>query len=170
MSKSTGDGLTITPCHVYAQSMYHCILCISYRIINHNRNRVLLYYFFLENKSFSSKKPFAFILWCTGSCVKHSNIWARVTFCLGKHMDKGNDGQGSFWTRTMLRPRESQKTVHNRTCAIIGHGRTRIHPWNYQGSWKIIPNLLLYFQAAILVGAFWTPSSFKLHQYLYIYI
>jgi hypothetical protein len=37
---------------------------------NHNRNRVLLYYLFQENKSFSSKKPFAFILWCTGSCVE----------------------------------------------------------------------------------------------------
>jgi hypothetical protein len=74
MSNSTGDGLTITPSHVYAQSMYHCILCISYSIINHNRNCVLLYYLFLENKSLGSKKPFAFILWCTGSCVKHSNI------------------------------------------------------------------------------------------------
>jgi hypothetical protein len=29
---------------------------------------------FQENKSFGSKKPFAFILWCTGSCVKHSYI------------------------------------------------------------------------------------------------
>jgi hypothetical protein len=37
----------------------------------HNRNRVLLYYLFQENKSFGSKTPFAFILWCTGSCVEH---------------------------------------------------------------------------------------------------
>jgi hypothetical protein len=74
MSKSTGDRLTITPSHIYAQSMYHCILCISYCIIIHNRNRVLLCYLFLENKSLGSKKPFAFILWCTGSCVEHSNI------------------------------------------------------------------------------------------------
>jgi hypothetical protein len=30
-------------------------------------------YLFQENKSFGSKKPFAFILWCTRSCVEHSN-------------------------------------------------------------------------------------------------
>jgi hypothetical protein len=29
MSKGTGDRLATTPSHVYAQSMYHCILCIS---------------------------------------------------------------------------------------------------------------------------------------------
>ncbi len=72
MPKNTGDGLVTTPSHVYAQSMYHCTLCISYRINNHNRNRVLLYSLFQENKSFGSKKPIAFILWCTRSCVEHS--------------------------------------------------------------------------------------------------
>jgi hypothetical protein len=28
---------------------------------------------FQENKSFGSKKPFAFILWCTRSCVEHKH-------------------------------------------------------------------------------------------------
>jgi hypothetical protein len=54
-----------------------CIIvyCVSvYRINNHNTNRVLLYYLFQENKSFGSKKPFAFILWCTRSCVEHSTV------------------------------------------------------------------------------------------------
>jgi hypothetical protein len=31
-----------------------------------------LYYLFQENKSFGSKKPFAFILWCTRSCAEHT--------------------------------------------------------------------------------------------------
>jgi hypothetical protein len=48
----------------------HCIIVVISE--NHNRNRVLLYYLFQENKSFGSKTPFAFILWCTGSCVKHN--------------------------------------------------------------------------------------------------
>jgi hypothetical protein len=42
-----------------------CIIvyCVSvYHINNHNRNCVFLYYLFQENKSFGSKKPFAFIL------------------------------------------------------------------------------------------------------------
>ncbi len=30
-----------------------------------------LCYLFQENKSFGSKKPFAFILWCTRSCIEH---------------------------------------------------------------------------------------------------
>ncbi len=68
-----GDGLVTTPSHVYTQSTYHCALRVNLCINNHNRNRVLLYYLFQENKSFGSKKPFAFILWCTGSCVEHSN-------------------------------------------------------------------------------------------------
>jgi hypothetical protein len=72
MPQNTGDGLATTPSHVYAQSMYHCALCINYHINNHNRNHVLIVYLFQENKSFGSKKPFAFILWCTRSCVKHS--------------------------------------------------------------------------------------------------
>ncbi len=32
-----------------------------------------LCYLFQENKSCSSKKPFAFILWCTRRCVEHSD-------------------------------------------------------------------------------------------------
>jgi hypothetical protein len=70
--QNTGDALATTPSHVYAQSMYHSELCINYHISNHNRNRVLLYYLFQENKSFGSKKPFAFILWCMRSCVEHN--------------------------------------------------------------------------------------------------
>ncbi len=50
----------------------HCIIVVTSE--NHNRNRVLLYYLFQENKSFGSKTPFAFILWCTGSCVEHNPI------------------------------------------------------------------------------------------------
>jgi hypothetical protein len=72
--KSTGHGLVTTPSHVYAQSIYHCMLCICYHINNHNRNRVLLYYLFQENKLFGSKTPFAFILWCRRNCVEHSNF------------------------------------------------------------------------------------------------
>jgi hypothetical protein len=74
MPQNGGDGLATTPSHVYAQSMYHCALCINYHINNHNRNHALLYYLFQENKSFGSlKKTFAFILWCTRSCVKHND-------------------------------------------------------------------------------------------------
>jgi hypothetical protein len=55
MPQNMGDGLATTPSHVFAQSMYHCALCNNYHINNHNRNRVLLYYLFQENKSFGSK-------------------------------------------------------------------------------------------------------------------
>ncbi len=79
MPQNIGDGLATTPSHVYAQSMYHCALCINYHINSHNRNRVLLYYLFQENKSFESKKPFAFILWCTGSCVEHNSYPQKVS-------------------------------------------------------------------------------------------
>jgi hypothetical protein len=44
MPQNIGDGLATTPSHVYAQSMYHCALCIKYHNNNHNRNHVLLYY------------------------------------------------------------------------------------------------------------------------------
>jgi hypothetical protein len=77
MPKNTGDGLVTTPSHVYAQSMYNCTLCISYRINNHNRNHVLLYYLFQENKSFGSKKPFAFILWRTRTITTCQPIWGH---------------------------------------------------------------------------------------------
>jgi hypothetical protein len=78
------DRLATTPSHVYAQSTYHCALCVNYRINNHNRNCVLLYYLFQENKSFGSKKPFAFILWCTGSCVEHSYYKSSCIFTRGR--------------------------------------------------------------------------------------
>ncbi len=51
----------------------HCIIIVTSE--NHNRNHVLLYYLFQENKSFGSKTPFAFILWCTGSCVEHTETY-----------------------------------------------------------------------------------------------
>ncbi len=71
MPQKLGDGLATTPSHIYAQSMYHCALFINYRTNNHNRNHVFIVLLFQENKSFGSKKPFAFILWCTRSFVEH---------------------------------------------------------------------------------------------------
>jgi hypothetical protein len=71
MPQNTGDGLATIPSDVYAQSECHCALCNNYYTNNHYRNRVLLYYLFQENKSFGSKTPFGFILWCTGSCVEN---------------------------------------------------------------------------------------------------
>jgi hypothetical protein len=62
MPQKSGDGLATTPSHVYTQSTYHCALCINYRTNNHNRNHVFIVILFQENKSFGSKKPFAFIL------------------------------------------------------------------------------------------------------------
>jgi hypothetical protein len=41
-------------------------------------NYVLLCCLFQENKSYGSKKPFAFILWCTRSCVGHNNSASGV--------------------------------------------------------------------------------------------
>ncbi len=73
MCQDSGSGLVTTPSHVYAQSECHCALYNNCHIKNHNRNCVLLYYLFQENKSFGSKTPLAFILWCTGSCVEHRN-------------------------------------------------------------------------------------------------
>ncbi len=58
--------------HGYAQSRCHCALCINHHVNNHNKNRVLLWLLFQENKSFGSKAPFAFILWCLRSCVEHN--------------------------------------------------------------------------------------------------
>jgi hypothetical protein len=55
------------------------VYCVSvYCINNHNRNSVLLYYLFQKNKSFGSKKPFAFILWCMRSCVEHRSSFRDV--------------------------------------------------------------------------------------------
>jgi hypothetical protein len=47
----------------------HCVLVTAPTTIT--EITFLLYYLFQENKSFGSKKPFAFILWCTRSCVEH---------------------------------------------------------------------------------------------------
>jgi hypothetical protein len=45
MPQKLGDRLATTPSHVYAQSMYHCVLCINYRTNNHNRNHVFIVLF-----------------------------------------------------------------------------------------------------------------------------
>ncbi len=71
MRQDSGGGLVTTPSHVYAQSVIvHCIIIIVSK--DHNKNRALLCYLFQENKSFGSKTPFAFILWCTGSCAEQN--------------------------------------------------------------------------------------------------
>ncbi len=41
-------------------------------------NSILPDYLFQENKSYGSKKPFAFILWCTRSHVEHSTTCSIV--------------------------------------------------------------------------------------------
>jgi hypothetical protein len=48
MPQNIGEGLSTTPSHVYAQSMYHCSLCMITN--NHNMNHVLFHYLFQENK------------------------------------------------------------------------------------------------------------------------
>jgi hypothetical protein len=51
MRQDSGGGLVTTPSHVYAQSACRCALYDCHHIRkNHNRNRVLLYYLFQENK------------------------------------------------------------------------------------------------------------------------
>jgi hypothetical protein len=55
MAQDTGDGLATSPRDIFAQSECYCALCNSFYTYNHNRNRVLLYYLFEENKSFGSK-------------------------------------------------------------------------------------------------------------------
>ncbi len=74
MPQKLGDRLATIPSHVYAQSTYHCALCITVitTLITITGITFSLYYLFQENKSFGSKKPFAFILWCTRSCVEHN--------------------------------------------------------------------------------------------------
>jgi hypothetical protein len=48
-------------------------------------NCVLLCLSVWENKSYGNRKPFAFILWCTRSCVGHSNQGFKhiLTFGVG---------------------------------------------------------------------------------------
>jgi hypothetical protein len=78
MPQKSGDGLATTPSHVYALSMYHCALCIPPTPITITGITFSLYYLFQENKSFGSKKPFASILWCTRSCVKHNVLQLKI--------------------------------------------------------------------------------------------
>ncbi len=42
MLQNVGDRLTTTSSHGYAQSTYHCALCINHHTDNYNKNRVLL--------------------------------------------------------------------------------------------------------------------------------
>ncbi len=55
MAQNTGDELATSPRDVYAQSECYCALCNNFYTYIHNRNRVLLYYLFQENKSFGSE-------------------------------------------------------------------------------------------------------------------
>ncbi len=55
MAQNTGDGLATSPRDVYAQSESYCALCNNFYTYNHNRNHVLLYYLFQENKLFGSE-------------------------------------------------------------------------------------------------------------------
>ncbi len=45
MPQKLGDGLATTPSYVYAESTYHCALCINYRTNNQNRNHVFIVLF-----------------------------------------------------------------------------------------------------------------------------
>jgi hypothetical protein len=56
------NGLRATSRPHYAQSMYHCICQPIVNLIIVIVNDVLSDYLFQENKSYGSKKPFAFIL------------------------------------------------------------------------------------------------------------
>ncbi len=42
MLQNVGDGLATTSSHVYAQSTYHCALCINHHTDNYNKNHILL--------------------------------------------------------------------------------------------------------------------------------
>jgi hypothetical protein len=59
MLEDKEDGLGARSRLHNAQNMYHCM---HYLVV---MSSVLLVYLFPENESYGSKKPFAFILWCT---------------------------------------------------------------------------------------------------------
>ncbi len=69
---NSGDGLTFIGCQKtkktgsarlrHAQSMYHCVCQSTVTLMIVIMNSVLPVYLFQENKSYGSKKPFAFIL------------------------------------------------------------------------------------------------------------
>jgi hypothetical protein len=82
MLEGTGDGLVTTSSHGYAQSTYHmCIMCINSLCLNNHDVSpcftVLIC--FRRINHLAVKIPFAFILWCTRSCVEHSN--SRTPSC-----------------------------------------------------------------------------------------
>jgi O-antigen/teichoic acid export membrane protein len=65
MLEQEEDELSATSRPQYAQSMYRCMYqsTVSLMIVIVNIvNRVLFDYLFQENKSYGSKRPFAFIL------------------------------------------------------------------------------------------------------------
>ncbi len=47
----------------------------SFSLNNCNENNVLFWLLFQENKSYGSKKPFAFILWCTKKSSR-AHLWS----------------------------------------------------------------------------------------------
>ncbi len=73
MPEDKADGLGTTSRLRHAQSMYHCECQSTVILIIVIVNSGLPVYLFQENKSYGSKKPFAFILWCTRSRFGHSN-------------------------------------------------------------------------------------------------
>ncbi len=77
MSEATGAGLVTTSSHVQAQSMYLMYIMRTKSYVSITITLAVLYctYLFQENKSYGSKKPFAFILWCTRNCVEHTYIY-----------------------------------------------------------------------------------------------
>ncbi len=72
MPEDKEDGLGATSRLRYAQSMYHCVCQSTVTLMIVIVNSILPVYLFKENKSCGSKKPFAFILWCTRSRVGHN--------------------------------------------------------------------------------------------------
>jgi hypothetical protein len=89
MLEDQEDGLGATSRSHYAQSMYHCTYQPAVNLMIVIVNSVLFDYLFQENKSYGSKKPFAFILWCTRSPVEHRDEnkysrkrkWTYFHFC-----------------------------------------------------------------------------------------
>jgi hypothetical protein len=74
MVEEKKDGLDVTSRPHYAQSLYHCTCQPTVTLIAVIVNSVLSVNLFQENKSYGSKKPFAFILRCTRSRVEHSYL------------------------------------------------------------------------------------------------
>jgi hypothetical protein len=78
MLEDKEDGLSGTSGLRHAQSMYHCTCWPTVTPMIVIMNSVLSLYLFQENKSYGSKKPFAFIPWCTRSSVRHNNCFELI--------------------------------------------------------------------------------------------